>query len=73
MLLREKLHSQIVAFIRNNELFNCKEDLDIIIESFINNGLIQVKGVGENKVFLITNEIGSSQMSSTQEGSNDGP
>ena len=73
MLLREKLHSQIVAFIRNNELFNCKEDLDIIIESFINNGLIQVKGVGENAVFLITNEIGSSQMSSTQEGSNDGP
>ena len=45
ILLTEKLHSQVVAFIRNNELFNCKEDLDIIIESFINNGLIHKKVV----------------------------
>ena len=34
--------AKIEAFMRKKELFTCKEDLDNIIDSFIENGLIQV-------------------------------
>ena len=33
------------------ELFTCKEDLDNILDSFIENGLFQVRGYGENAAF----------------------
>ena len=38
---------------RKKKLFTCKEDLDNIIDSFIENGLIQVRGDGENAAFQI--------------------
>ena len=41
-----------------------------IINSFIDNGLIQVRKYGENAVFQITNEINSSQISPSKESSN---
>ena len=62
----------IEVFIRKKELFTCKEDLDNIIDSFIENGLIEVRGDGENAVFQIYNEINSSQISSSPESINDG-
>ena len=46
--------AKIEAFMRKKELFTCKEDLDI------ENGLIQVRGGGENAAFQIANEINSS-------------
>ena len=57
---------------RQNELFTCKEDLDNIIDSFIENGLIQVRGDGENAAFRIANEINSSHISSSPESTTDG-
>lgn len=36
---------------RMKELFPCKEDLYNIIDNFIEKGLIQVRGDGENGVF----------------------
>ena len=38
--------AKIEAFMRKKEFFTCKEDLDNIIDSFIKNGLIQVRGDG---------------------------
>ena len=46
--------TKIEAFMRKKELFTCKEDLDI------ENGLIEVRGGGENAAFQIANEINSS-------------
>ena len=40
---------------RKKELLTCKEDLDNIINWFIESGLIQVRGDGENAVLQITN------------------
>ena len=53
----------IKVFIKNKDPFTCKEDLDNIIDSFIENGLIQVRGDGENAAFQIANKINSSQIS----------
>ena len=36
---------------RKKKLFACKEDLDNIIDIVIENGLIQVRGDGENAAF----------------------
>ena len=47
---------------RKKELFTCKEDLDNIIDSFIENGLIQVRGDGEKTAFQIAGEVNSSQI-----------
>ena len=52
--------AKIEAFMRKKELFTCKEDLDNIIDSFIENGLIQVRGDGENAGFKIADEVNSS-------------
>ena len=54
--------AKIEAFMRKKELFTCKEDLDNIIDSFIENGLIQVRGDGENTAFQIADEVNSSQI-----------
>ena len=54
--------AKIEAFTRKKERFTCKEDLDNIIDSFIENGLIQVRGDGENTASQITNEVNSSQI-----------
>ena len=64
--------AKIEAFTGKKELFTCKEDLDNIIDSFIENGLIQVRGDGENTVSQIVNEINSSQISPSPESINDG-
>ena len=53
---------KIEAFMRKKELFTCKEDIDNIIDSFIENGLIQVRGDGENTAFQIANEVNSSKI-----------
>ena len=47
---------------RKKKLFTCKEDLDNIIDSFIENGLIQVRGDGENAAFQIADKFNSSQI-----------
>ena len=57
ILIRKRLHS----------LHTCKEDLNNIINSFIENGLIQVRGDGENTTFQIANEINSCQISPSPE------
>ena len=54
--------AKIEAFMRMKELFTCKEDLDNIIDSFIENGLIQVRGDGENTAFPIADEVNSSHI-----------
>ena len=59
--------AKIEAFMRKKELFTCKEDLDNIIDSFIENGLIQVRGDGENTAFQISDEVNSSQIPSSTE------
>ena len=59
--------AKIEAFMRKKELFTCKEDLDNIIDSFIENGLIQVRGDGENTAFQIADEVNSSQVPSSTE------
>ena len=59
--------AKIEAFMRKKELFTCKEDLDNIIDSFIENGLIQVRGDGENTAFQIADEVNSSQIPSSTE------
>ena len=64
--------AKIEAFTGKKELFTWKEDLDNIIDSFIENGLIQVRGDGENTVSQIVNEINSSQISPSPESINDG-
>ena len=53
--------AKIEAFMRKKELFTCKEDLDNIIDIFIESGLIQVRGDGENTAFQIAGEVKSSQ------------
>ena len=63
--------AKIEAFMRKKELFTCKEDLDTIIDSFIENDLIQVRGDGENAAFQIANKINSSQISPSPESIND--
>ena len=52
---------------RKKEIFTCKEDLDNIIDSFIQNGLIQVRADGENAAFQIVDEVNSSQIPSSPE------
>ena len=64
--------AKIEAFMRKKELFTCKEDLDTIIDNFIENDLIQVRGDGENAAFQIANKINSSQISPSPESINDG-
>ena len=54
--------AKIEAFMRKKELFTCKEDLDNIIDSFIENGLIQVRGDGENTAFQIADKVNISQI-----------
>ena len=54
--------AKIEAFMRKKELFTCKEDLDNIVDSFIENGLIQVRSNGENTAFQIADEVNSSQI-----------
>ena len=54
--------AKIEAFMRKKELFTCKEDLDNIIDSFIENGLIQVRGDREKTAFQIADEVNSSQI-----------
>ena len=65
------IFAKIEAFMRNKELFTCKEDLDTIIDNFIENDLIQVRGDGENAAFQIANKINSSQISPSPESIND--
>ena len=57
---------------RKKELFTCKEDLDNIIDSFIEHGLIQVKGDGENAAAQIADEVNSSQIPPSSESIDDG-
>ena len=57
---------------RKRGIFTCKEDLDNIIDSFIENGLIQVRGNGENAAFQIADKVNSSQMSPSPESIDDG-
>ena len=52
---------------RKKELFTCKEDLDNIVDSLIENGWIQVREDGENAAFQIANEINCSQISPSPE------
>ena len=52
---------------RKKEIFTCKEDLDNVIDSFIQNGLIQVRADGENAAFQIVDEVNSSQIPSSPE------
>ena len=63
--------AKIEAFMRKKELFTCKENVDNI-DSFIENGLIQARGDGENAVFQIDSKIDSSQISPSSESINDG-
>ena len=63
--------AEIEAFMRKKELFTCKEDLDNIIDSFIENGLIQVRGDGENAAFQIADEVNSSQIPPSPESIDD--
>ena len=67
---KEVTFTKIEAFMRKKELLTCK-DLDII-DSFIENGLIQVRGDGETAVFQIGNEIKSSQTSPSLKSIDDG-
>ena len=59
-LYRKVTFAKIETFMRKKELFTCKEDVDNIIDSFIESGLIQARGDGENPVFQIDNIINSS-------------
>ena len=68
---KEVTFTKIEAFMRKKELLTCK-DLDNIIDSFIENGLIQVRGDGETAVFQIGNEIKSSQTSPSLKSIDDG-
>ena len=52
---------------RKKELLTWKEDLDTIIDNFIENGLIQVRGDEENAALQIVNKINSSQISPSHE------
>ena len=70
--MKKVTFTKIEAFMRKKELFTCKEDLDNIIDSFIENGLIQVRGDVENAIFQIANEVNSSQISPSPENINDG-
>ena len=63
---------KIEAFLRKKELFTCKEDLDNIIDSFIENGLIQARGDGENATFQIADDVNSSQIPPSPESIDDG-
>ena len=63
--------AKIEAFMRKKELLTCKEDLDNIIDSFIENGLIQVRGDRENTAFQIAGEVNSSQIPSLTESIDD--
>ena len=47
---------------KERAIFIGKEDLDNITDSFIENGLIQVSGDGENAAFQIADEVNSSQI-----------
>ena len=64
--------AKIETFMRKKEQFTCKEDLDNIIDSFIENSLIQVRGDGENAAVQIANEINRCQISPSPESINDG-
>ena len=55
--MRKVIFTKMNTFMEKKELFTCKENLDNIINSFIENSLIQVRGNGENSVFQITNKI----------------
>ena len=48
--------AEMEAFMRKKQLVSYKEDLDNIIDSFIESGLIQVRGEGENVVFQIAKQ-----------------
>ena len=48
--------AEMEAFMRKKQLVSYKEDLDNIIDSFIESGLIQVRGEGENAVFQIAKQ-----------------
>ena len=48
--------AEMEAFMRKKQLVSYKEDLDNIIDSFIDSGLIQVRGEGENAVFQIAKQ-----------------
>ena len=54
---------------RKKEQCTCKKDLDNIIDSFIENGLIQVRG--KNAAFEIDNQINRCQISPSPESIND--
>ena len=69
---KKVIFAKIEAFMRKKELFTCKEDLDTIIDNFIENDLIQVRGDGENAAFQIANKINSSQISPSHESGDDG-
>ena len=60
--------AKIETFMRKKEQFT----LDNIIDSFIENGLIQVRGDGENAAVQIANEINLCQISPSPESINDG-
>ena len=57
------------AFMRKKKLFTCKEDniIDIVIE----NGLIQVRGDGENAAFQIADEVNISHIPPSLESIDD--
>ena len=63
---------KIETFMKKKEQFTCEEVLDNIIDSFIENGLIQVRGDGENAAVQIANEINRCQISPSPESINDG-
>ena len=57
---------------RKRELFTCKVDFDNIIDSLIENSLIQVRRDGENAAFQIADDVNSSQIPSSPKSINDG-
>ena len=57
---------------RKKKAIRLQRKLHYIIDSFIENGLIQVRGDRENTAFQIANEPSSPQISLSHESCNDG-
>ena len=65
------METELLNAVKYIKKFTCKEDLDNIIDSFIENGLIQVRGDRENAAFQIANEVNISQVSPLPKSIND--
>ena len=65
------METELLNAVKYIKKFTCKEDLGNIIDSFIENGLIQVRGDRENAAFQIANEVNISQVSPLTKSIND--